>query len=335
MASLKNLATLFGVLLISGCATDMIPVKTRPLSGPGELQVHSRPLIDESKPDDIYGRKRDINIVPKSGPSETGSLYRLGDHRNQLFTEQEIGVGSFVDVGVKVNRQSGQEGAGNNAGAGAPSPAAGATAGQGNTEEDLTKALPNLAPAEANPHVIKKFPMRITAVLDNGDFLALYSRTSKTKDEAHQLNVKARIPAQAMNRKEPLTTDDLLDVEWMESRDGDLVERQSSGWEDEYTLRMSGFNEARSRMAVELEDKRKQLEGVKKQLQTRIETLGSERRGVSKERDRLAKEKTALEQKEKELGVKVSTLEDKVKEQEEIIKDMQSKEKQADAPVKE
>lgn len=331
-AFIRSIALASGACLISGCISDMVSVTSRPLSGPGELQVHSRPIVDESRPADIYGRKRDLNVVPKGGPSETGSLYRLGDHRNQLFAEQEIGVGSYVDIGVKANRQSGQEG-GAAASAGAAQPAAGGAAPAAGAEDELVKALPNLSPAEANAKVIKKFPMRIMAVLDNGDLLGLFSRSSKTVDEAHSLNVKARIPAQAIYRKDPLTTDDLLDVEWLESRDGDLVERQSSGWEDEYTLRMSGFNEARSKAAVELEDKRKQLETVKKQLQTRIQTLGSERQGIPKERDRLAQEKATLQQKEKEMTSKISELEDKVKQQEEIIN--KSQEKDPAAPAKE
>ena len=110
-----------------------------------------------------------------------------------------------------------------------------------------------------------------------------------------------------------------------------VEEKKATGWQDEYTLRISGFDEAKSKMAAELESKRQDLVKLRDQVRTRLETMGSERRQWAKERDswikKRAEDKVKMEQAGKEKEEQKAIIEEKeskIKEQEEVIKDQLS-----------
>ncbi|MBF0442443.1 MAG: hypothetical protein HQK54_11105 [Oligoflexales bacterium] len=92
----------------------------------------------------------------------------------------------------------------------------------------------------------------------------------------------------------------MADVRFSETTENDYLENNSLTWQDEYTLRLSGFSEAKSKMAMELERKKKDLAKAKEQLEIKIKNFASERRILTKERENLAKEMARIADMEKE-----------------------------------
>lgn len=298
--------------------SSIVPISQRDSGRMGDLRVSSRPILENEASPPIYTKRTDIGVSPKQVENRSGSLYRVEDSRNQLFAEALPGVGGYIDVEVASNRLDAKKS--DAPGGAAPSAPAGANAPGKNEqkaeelEQTLIKALPDLDPGQNNPVLIKTFKMRVMRILDNGDYVVQYDRVSQSADDASTLTAKARVPYDAVAKNAKVTTSDLRDVEFFAMNSAENITRQSSGWEDDYTLRLSGFSEAKSRVVQELAAKREQLENVKKQMRTRLETMGSERRLVAKERDRLAKQRADLEQKEQEMNQKVADMETQVKE---------------------
>jgi hypothetical protein len=275
----------------------------------------------------MYVKQRGIAIKDATRPNETGSLFNPDDERNYLFTATgPLNVGRFLRVKIVPGREGGgrHEEAGKKGGAGGKEALAGKTGKERGTEAkpdeleaELLKSLPQLEPAERGElALLKGLKMQILHRYDNGDVLAMAVRRSVDADQGNEIQAQARIPYDRLSSGDELTTDDLLDVHFRESKGGELVERNSSSWEDEYSLRFSGFDEARSKAALELADQRKQLKDSTEKLETRIKTFGEERQQFAKQREDLIKAKKANDD-------KVQNLEDKVKEQQDTIEKQQ------------
>ena len=74
---------------------------------------------------------------------------------------------------------------------------------------------------------------------------------------------------------------------WIGSTDNPgalVVERKSVNWEDEYSLRISGFDETKSKMAAGLEEKREQLKSVRDKLENELKSFDGERKLMTTER---------------------------------------------------
>lgn len=272
----------------------------------------SRGATSQAAPE-MYVKQRHPVIKDADHPNETGSLFNPDDERNYLFTTSgPQNVGRFLAINIIANRSKPTAASGVEAvGAAKPDPKG------DDTEEELLKALPDLAPKKpGETSLMKNFKMQIVHRFPNGDVMARMQRRSQNEDQATEITAEARIPYDRLASGDDLTTDDLLDVNYVESGEGELIERSSSGWEDEYSLRMSGFNEAKSKMAAELVDQKKQLEDAKTGLETRIKTFGEERKQVAKQRDDFNK-KTV------ETDAKVKTMADKIDDQKSTIEDQQ------------
>ena len=252
----------------------------------------------------------DLKIRRKAPVNETGSLTDLNDPRSYLFGfERPIEVGSYIDVKVASNRS---DAAPNAADAGAEPK----SEVKGADEATLLKALPNLDPGGKNkPVLVKNIKMQILERFDNGDALVMYRRRSLREGQGAEVVVTARLPAEALSRPDQVSTNDLAEVDWRESASGDVVERKSANWEDEYSLRLSGFDETKSKEAVGLDEKREQLKAARDKLENEMKGFSSERQKMTKERAALLDDKSKdnakisdLEKQNTELQKKVDDL---------------------------
>lgn len=314
------------VCTLAACAPQVSKISTR---NPDLFEKESDRLEGRAAPaaqpaPEMYVRQRNVAIKTNDKPNETGSLFNPDDERNYLFAPSgPHNIGRFLKINVAGNRA--KPGAAPEGAAAKPEGAAATKAKPEEASEDeLLKALPDLAPAKkGEPTLLKSFKMQIVHRFDNGDVLARVNRRSVNEDQAADITAEARIPYDRLASGDDLTTDDLLDVKFVESGEGELVERRSSGWEDEYSLRMSGFNEAKSKLAMELSDQKQKLEETKTRLEDRIKTFGAERRNLSKQREEVAKTKAQSEEKVKELEDKVEEKDKVIEEQKSTIEDQQ------------
>ena len=275
---------------------------------------------------EMFVKQKRIALAEADRPNETGSLFNPDNERNYLFTPTgPQNVGRFLKIQVVSNRQGERKKDGaaklKEKEKEKEKPASGTNGKDGKPEAkngdeleaELLKALPELEPAEKgeNP-LLKAFKMQIVHRFENGDVLAMLDRKSQFEDQASEITVQARIPYDRLASGDDLSTDDLLDVHILQSHAGELADRHSSGWEDEYSLRLSGFSEAKSKVAMELNDQRQKLKEADEKTETKIKAFGEERRQFAKQRDE-------LNQKNATQAANLQILEEKVQEQKGVI----------------
>lgn len=312
---MKRLQWLIALMMLaSACAPRVNQISTRNPDlfekESDRMQGQSRGTQASTAPD-LFVRDRRPVIRQADRPNETGSLYNPDDERNYLFSPTgPQNVGRFLTVNIVAGRGP------------APKPEAASAEAKPDVtadqeEAEMLKGLPDLTPAKkGDPALQRSFKMRIVHRFENGDVLARLDRRSQSGEDARTVTAEARIPYDRLAAGDGLTTEDLLDVKFLQSGEEELVERTSSGWEDEYSLRLSGFDEAKSKLAMDLVDQKKQLEDAKTSLETRIKTFGDERRQVAKQRDDLIK-------KNSETDVKVKEMEDTINDQKDTISSQQ------------
>jgi hypothetical protein len=304
--------------LLGACQTGVFPISQREYlsekEGKSPHLGHRRPVEEKSESSpEIYVKRESLAVVPKETQNFTGSLLSLKRAENSLFMEPPRGaVGETLDVLIKVNRSEG-------AATTTPAPsAAPGNAGKG-PQDELIAALPKLEPEDKTPKVPSVIKMRVLRKLENGDVIVEATRASTNEWDANSIRAVSRIPRQRLASNQPLTTLDLVDVDWYEQQGANSIERESSGWEDEYSLRWAGFEEARSKTAIELENKRKDLQKVKDRLQDRIVNMSKERGQIAQERERVRKLREEAEQKLGELNKKVSEQDGLIEQQKDTI----------------
>ena len=242
------------------------------------------PPLPRTQEPQIFFKKKRIRVEPALAGSATGSLFNIDDERNYFFLDKgPVVVGRHLQIQVRW-----QDNAKNEKVAAAEKDEP--KEGQTDLEAELLKGFSKLeAPEDAKLRVLKNFKVQIAQRFENGDVLALYQRSSISGEEGNQIRMQARIPYEALTRGGELTTDDLMEVNFLQVTQGETVERRSTGWADEYTLRMSGFDEARSQAAVTLDEKRKELNDLRRRFQDKVRNFAERRRTVSKERDDLVR----------------------------------------------
>lgn len=316
------------LILLSACAPRVNQISTR---NPDLFEKESDRMAGQSRGTqpsqgpDLFVRDRRPVIRDVDRPNETGSLYNPDDERNYLFSPTgPQNVGRFLTINVIAARGPGPK-------ADAATAADPANPNADQEEAEMLKGLPNLAPAsKGDPALLRNFKMRIVHRYDNGDVLARLDRRSNSGEEAKIVTAEARIPYDRLTAGDSLSTEDLQDVKFVQNGEEELIERSSSGWEDEYSLRLSGFDEAKSKMAMELADQKKQLEESKTKLETRIKTFGEERRQVAKQREDLIKKNNETDVKVKEMQDTIAEQKDTITSQQEEIASMKPEEKPGD-----
>jgi hypothetical protein len=305
------LIALIASLILVGCQSGVTPISQRGLEGAnkGDMFRLSRKIGDDEKSAPLY-TKQDVVVIEEADEGkDTGSLYLVDDNRNQLYLDSPlVQPGRFLTVMVVNNRgEKKPEGAAQGQGAGA------------SEKDDLLASLPHLDTDAAENKPLSMFKMKVDRVLPNGDLQLSFHRFSENGFETHDLKIMAKVPHSATMPGKQVTTADLYEIVWNEVEPYETINRQSFYWEDEYTLRLSGFDEAKSKIAAKLEEDKKQLLKVRNELQNKIKAFNQEKKTVVAEREKLASDRVTMEEKEKELSAKVDELTKQVEEQKEAI----------------
>lgn len=249
-------------------------------------------MVEPSEGDKVGGpafvRRRDVTAIPAQDlGSATGSLYDMERPQNYLYTTQRIlRVGERVEVAVvpivsvKKDAQD-------------PAPRGESTAAVAESSnakkpvaDELIDALPDLAPPDSTVRLAESLTMTIAEIDPKGDVLLTFGRRSHSEIDDQVLNITARVERGRLEQPEGISVRDLKDIQWFESSRGEQLERQSAQWTDEFSLRASGFSEARSRIAQDLDAKRMRLTEIQDLLRRRIESHVKERETMAKERDK-------------------------------------------------
>ncbi|MBC7660366.1 MAG: hypothetical protein H7249_11760 [Chitinophagaceae bacterium] len=307
-------------LLLNACQTGVVPISQRNMyekEGKSANLGHRRPIEDRAASPEVYLKKQSIEIVPQESKNYTGSLFALKRPDTYLFMDPPRGdLGEYLDVNVQVNRK---EKAPVVPGAAPAVPADSASKAKA-IQDDLVAALPKLEPGTAEAKMPSLVKMKVVKKLENGDVIVEAARASQNEWEANTQRATARIPFAKVSGHNDITTADLADVHWMESINGSITERESNTWEDEYSMRWAGFNEARSKVALDLETKRKDLEKVKDRLKDKIVNVGRERNKLAAEKDKVEILRRETEEKLNELNRKNVQQDSLIEEQKDIIK---------------
>jgi len=320
---MKSLCMIVSTILLSACQTGVFPISQREYlyekEGKSPHMGHRRPVEEKSESaPEIFIKRESLAIVPKETQNFSGSLLSLSRPENSLFMEPPRGlVGEALDIIVKVNRSENAAPGANAPAAPAATPPAAKTGKE--LQDELIAALPKLEPSDATPKVPGSIKMRVLRKLENGDVMVEAARASKNEWDANSIRAVSRIPRTKLVGNQPLSTLDLADVEWNEQQGPNTIDRESTAWEDEYTLRWAGFEEARSKTALELESKRQDLMKVKDRLQDRIVNLSKERGQITQERERVRKLREEAEQKLNMMNKKVEDQVNVIEQQKETI----------------
>ena len=288
-------------LVLSSCLGGQSVISQRPI-GPvqnseGKKDTNIRPTPTVQEPQELFTRKKELTIAPQMKKNESGSLMDYRDSKNHFFSaHQELNIGDFITIQVLSNRidQAPTTPVGDDKKNVAAAPVTGADP----TETAILNSFPNLEPGPTKkPELLKTMQAQIVGIEDNGDLMVEYKRQSIQDEYANQLLVRAALKKSEINPGNDITTRNLRNVQWDETRDGSVIERRSLQWEDEYTLRLSQFDEAKSRSAVALENQKQQLKEIKSKLDTRLRTMSTERQKVALQREELNRKAKENEEK--------------------------------------
>lgn len=237
----------------------------------------------------LYVKNKKIVLENHQKVNNSGSLFDSSNEKNFLFTSRPADeMGRLVEVEISTSPKSNPI----TSPAAAASDAAKAPADKKSTEDELLSQFPSLKPKDENSqHIIKSLKMEIIQKLPNGNLVLMYHRSSDAINETNEIHVTAKLPAQKLWEGKPVSNQDLFDVQFSQSSDKEVIAKSSLSWEDEYTLRISGFNESSSAQAKELEDKRKDLMNLKDKLYKRVIDFGKERDRLTKERDKMSEDR--------------------------------------------
>jgi hypothetical protein len=235
----------------------------------------------------------------------------LDSPKNDRYRDrQPLKAGDYIDVTVAAFRseqKNGEKPAGSGAAAGTDS-----GSDKKNTNDavvdTLKKAIPTLDIGDSKAALIRKIKFKINEIAEDGSLHLSFTRKSTNVDEHNAVDIAAVLPYEPQKREDEIATTDLTNIRWREVTDGQRTQRESDIWEDEYTLRLSGFSEARSKIALDLENKRQKLVEVKKQMENRLVAFGAERQTVAKEREKYEKLRSALEKEMRELKAELEKI---------------------------
>jgi flagellar basal body L-ring protein FlgH len=311
---------LVALLFTASCQTGMNRMSSRPLThiekSEGKSDVIRREIVTDPKRSNLFVKEQKLKIVPTDEVSDTGSLFNIHHQNNYLFvTHRPAELGDTLEIEI-VQKQRAVQSAdpdkvsptlnqGKSESDGRESSQA--TSNEGGSardklEQELLKELPDLAPSSGErPQMLTRLAMEVTGKLPNGDITVQSRRNSVSPSESHSIKISARIPFSAVSAGEGITTDDLVDVVLVDTKRGEIITRSASGWEDEYSLRISGFDESKSLAARELQEKQRSLLVARGKLEKRMKSFAAERSDVLKMRENLQRSAKAEEGKS-ELG---------------------------------
>ncbi len=276
---------LVSIFALFGCETNMHSITQRPVQNIRSMEERKK----ASKPKehaDLFTRKREILIEPLQPDNSSGSLMQPEDERNYLFTSRvPTQVGSYIPVEIdSLSIQSKTEKDDKNDKAKEP-----------DIQDALLKEFPTLVPPDGeNKHLVRTIKMRISHVEENGDLQLTYEHDSRSNEDVHKIQVRAHLPYSNVLNGSSIKTSDLSQVQFTETFKDEVVERNAPEWEDDYSLRISGFSEAGSKQARALQDKRGELEKFRDTLRKQLISFGKEKQQIAKQRDTLVEQEKKL-----------------------------------------
>jgi hypothetical protein len=306
---------------INACQSTLIPISKRRLDTQAEQPpryIRKSRSIGEPKTNqssELFLRQKKTAIVPLERQQQSASLFQVSNPQNYLFYDKPRGeVGDMIPVYVRPERKAPDSEDDTE-----PLTEDNAEMDAEQLEKDLLAALPDLRPQDDKPVPVTKIPFKVMRILPDGDAIVENYRVSKNDDESNVVKIQARVPKSRLMSNEPILTTDLRDINWYQNRNQNVTERQSLGWQDEYTLRLSGFEEARSLQAKNLEQKRQDLIKLRDRLKQRIMNLSKERSQVARERSRLTSIKDQYDSKIQDLENQIQQKAGEIDEQKAMI----------------
>ena len=299
------------------CLSKLVPVSKRQI-GPvkGKVNVRARAVGDQTEKPEIYVKRKNISISSQSENLKNGSLYDLNRNNNYLFASPPADrIGRIVEILVKSGRL------------GEPKKEE-----KDSKETDVekkpeieAKSYPGLDAEGDNPPILDAIKMTISGKSLNGDPILILTKSSRSDNEAKVIRVTTKIPSNKLIGKEQVTTKDLYDIDWVERNNDEIIERKSPYWEDEYTLRLSGFKEAKSKTAVKLSSEWDRLKKEQKKLDQKLKSIGKDRRTLARDRQRLVKARKDIKEKVEGLNSKVEEQKKTIEEQKQTIDELRDK----------
>ncbi|MFK7873921.1 MAG: flagellar basal body L-ring protein FlgH [Oligoflexales bacterium] len=314
------------IWITAGCVSSQ-GVRTVTYRDPN-LLIKGMPKVPEvslqsgiAKDDDaeIYVKTSDVMIKENHSENRGGSLYQPKDRRHDWFRDQApYQVGDSIVIRIDQNRARNlkAEQPGDNE--------KNEDKKEESLEDELLKNFPSLAPEpDSGLSVIRSFRAQIVSIKPNGDAVVVARRSSKANKDDREYSVRSLVSARILQEEDEITTKHLNDVDFYENDGSQVLKSHSSDWQDEYTLRMSGFNESQSKYAAELESQRKDLDSVREKLRERLESFGKERRQIAKERDDLLGDK-------RKFAEQIQKLESELTQKKQSITDLKSQIRELD-----
>lgn len=306
-----------GWLMLSSCQTRKVLPHSQRVPLIPKAKQKNGVYRDLGTVDQQKARKKaplPVIISKKDGAKDTGSLMDLGSDRNLIYPDiTPVAVGDTITLAVTSPRTK--------------KPADGSPA---KPSGDLD--LPDLGPAKAEAKPIENLVMKVRQRLPNGDFIVQYqSESLSTRDETYTY-VTAILDGRKRFKRGSLSTDDLSDISFRQ-KDGpkEDYELSSTGWLDEYTLRLSGFNQANSRQALELEEKRKRLAQIRNNLKNRIRSFKKERQKVILSREKFRQKLAEKQQQSEEQKTTLTQKNERITELNNEIADLKKQLSEAEA----
>lgn len=288
-------AVSFGCQL--GETVDSRPIEPIMLPRP----IAHGPADEQPSKQELFIRERSpvIQEIPVD-PDSTGSLFPVDDPRTNLIVVNPLRPGMVLPVRVVANRSNGNDES--------RQKNRGAKDGQvEDNSKDLIEGLPALEPIESGAAPLKTLRLRLETILPGGDGLASIARQSTRKDEHREIYVRVRIPAEKMVPGADLSTADLVDIVWAEYDGTETTRRESTSWEDEYSLRLSGFEELRSKEAKAVVEQQNALAVEREKLAADKKKIADERTAAAQQRDQLMEKLRTAEATINELQKKVDS----------------------------
>lgn len=268
---------------LSSCGTTgVVPISSRAFQmEPKRVDIAPRNPVQESdKRPQTYVKRREVIITPKKTENEFGSLVSLDDAELNLYSHYSpVRAGDLIRVEFDAARKAKEEKKG-----GPPK-----KEGEDELEKLLRETMKSLEPGE-DFSLLKSMMMKVSYSDPKGRTILVFERESTADKESKKIHVQAEVPSRLLRFRRELKSSELGQIKFIESLPDEIVERASTHWEDEYTLRISGFTEATSKMAEELSSRRKDLLRLADQLRKRLENIGRQRRKNSQDQERLTKE---------------------------------------------
>lgn len=294
-----KITDLFAMLMMAALAALLFPacrsteVAERPIDPVVATPVVHGPAVEPPRQDAYVRERRPVIKEAQRDPEGTGSLFPADDPGANLFVRSPLRPGMVLDVDVLPTRKAAGDDKKQGGGAKGAADASPADA--------LVSAIPKMEPLESGNVPVKSFKARLETILPGGEGVVSVSRSSSRDGEFREFHAKALVPAERLVPGGRLSTADLYDVAWTDYDGNQATERRSTAWEDEYTLRLSGFEELRSKEAQAVEEGRRQVEIAR-------DKISEESRKMADERARSAKQRDDLMQKLRETEAKVAEL---------------------------